>query len=389
MLKQIKVIWEMFKKFFPLIAILYASQLAGCAATSVAYVPENAKNLPTNKTAQLRIDNSYKDMTINGQTITTLLGVVLAPGEYTVKSKLFDRNSKQWQAVVASMRKKGFKQVGTSAKFSNCIKFVNPDITQHCTTYRVPSYRDYMWTEISTDIEAIAGRVYYLSNFLSHFGPSGLYFASRDGDLSQVRKLLDDGKNVDSHYQDGDTALIVAAINGQVQIAKILLSKGANTELQNKHGVTALYLASYYGHAQIVKALLAKGAKTNLQDKDYGSTALMFASAHGNTPIVKALLANGANIDLQTNNGESALFLASRYGHLDVVTTLLAHDARVDQQNKDGTTALMVAAKNGYAEIVKALLTKGASTAVRDKSGKNALQYTNNQEIEKLLNAEN
>ena len=91
--------------------------------------------------------------------------------------------------------------------------------------------------------------------------------AASDGDLPQVRTLLEKGTDIDHRDRHGATALIAASQNGHEPVVQALLAKGAEINLQAKGGWTALILSSQNGHEEIVQALLARGAETNHQSK--------------------------------------------------------------------------------------------------------------------------
>ena len=54
-------------------------------------------------------------------------------------------------------------------------------------------------------------------------------------------------------------------------------------------------------------------------------------------------------------------------------------------QSKDGLTALIVATSEGNIEMVKFLLKNGANKDLKDNEGSKAIDYTDNEEIKKLL----
>ena len=97
--------------------------------------------------------------------------------------------------------------------------------------------------------------------------------------------------------RDVNTALLDASKNGYIEIVKRLLENGADVNHQDGYGLTALMYASKNGHIEVVRLLLENGAKVDIQSTR-GRTALMYASwgGHiGHIEIVRALLAAGAN----------------------------------------------------------------------------------------------
>jgi ankyrin repeat protein len=108
------------------------------------------------------------------------------------------------------------------------------------------------------------------------------------GDLTAVRKLLDDG--VDVNWKDtlGDTALIYASANGHVEVLKLLLDRGALIDFLRNGGGTALMNASYNGRVDCVRLLLERGADMSLKSKDI-RTAKDWAVSYGHADIAQML----------------------------------------------------------------------------------------------------
>ena len=167
---------------------------------------------------------------------------------------------------------------------------------------------------------------------------ASLLDATKRGDLSAVRSLLEGGTDPNAARGDGLTALHVAAEEGYLEIAQILIDAGAEVEAKTRIGdYTPLHLASGASgtvHASIVRMLLEAGADPGAVTTNSGVTPLHVAS--------KAI------------NGEEA------------VRVLLEHGAPVDEQEKAaGQTALMFAASYGRAASVRQLLRHGADPAIR------------------------
>ena len=183
---------------------------------------------------------------------------------------------------------------------------------------------------------------------------------AEQGNVANLRELLDKGGDVNARYEDSYTILMRASGGtGRIEIVKLFLAKGADVNAKSKNGETALMNASLRGHNDIVKALLARGADVNARD-DAGLTALAHASMQGQTEAVRTLLANGADVNHRGNNGVTVLIAASAVGQTEAVKILLAHGANVEAKADNGRTALTIAAKRGHNETVQALLCKGA-----------------------------
>ena len=91
-------------------------------------------------------------------------------------------------------------------------------------------------------------------------------------------------------FRSAEEKLRAASEKGDLAEVRRLLNEGVDVNCTNDIGWTALLEASYYGHVDIVKALLEKNAKIDLQD-NYGNTALTYASNNGYVDIVNLLKA--------------------------------------------------------------------------------------------------
>ncbi len=98
--------------------------------------------------------------------------------------------------------------------------------------------------------------------------------AARNGALSQVKALVKQGANVNTHgAKRGDrmTPLMGAAEGDYVKTMTYLLAKGALINAKDGQGNTALHTAVDEGSAKAVKLLLKHGANYRLKNI-YGST---------------------------------------------------------------------------------------------------------------------
>ena len=71
-------------------------------------------------------------------------------------------------------------------------------------------------------------------------------------------------------------------------LMKKLINEGADLQQKNDFGATALMLACQIGHIAVVKLLLENGALDNAIGND-GNTAYMLAAEHGHTDIMDLL----------------------------------------------------------------------------------------------------
>ena len=240
----------------------------------------------------------------------------------------------------------------------------------------------------------IAGLGWAMSGFEKKASPPFhvLLEATTHGNLAEVKKLLDDGADVNTKDKNGITALMLASSDGNTDIVELLLAQGADVNAKNTQGKTALELtsdegvkalirqhgqpttpsdlcyAARVGDLQLIKNYLARKVDINGRGNE-GLTALIEASQEGRKDAVDLLLSQGADVNAQTDYGLTALIGASQNGRRDVVL-LLAKGAEVNIKNKYGDTALSVASNRGYRDIVELLLQHGVAEKGSAKGGK-------------------
>jgi ankyrin repeat protein len=143
--------------------------------------------------------------------------------------------------------------------------------------------------------------------------------AVRKGDAAAVKKLLDEGVDVNTKFRYNRTALSFAADRGHVEVVKLLLDRGADVNAKDTfYNATALTLAVNPAmgrtpkHAEVVRLLLQHGA----QGKDM---ALMGAVSSGEADTTKVILDIGGFTPATLSD---ALEAATKGKHADVVSLL-------------------------------------------------------------------
>ncbi|XP_069055397.1 ankyrin repeat and KH domain-containing protein 1 isoform X3 [Pleurodeles waltl] len=185
--------------------------------------------------------------------------------------------------------------------------------------------------------------------------------ACSDGDVNAVRKLLDEGRSVNEHTEEGESLLCLACSAGYYELAQVLLAMHANVEDRgNKGDITPLMAASSGGYVDIVKLLLVHSADVNAQSST-GNTALTYACAGGFVDVIKVLLKAEANIEDHNENGHTPLMEAASAGHVEVARVLLEHGAGINtHSNEFKESALTLACYKGHLDMVRFLLEAGA-----------------------------
>ena len=136
-----------------------------------------------------------------------------------------------------------------------------------------------------------------------------LISACIDGNIDEVKKIIEAGGSVKKSNRDGWTPLYIASCNGHLDVVKILIALGGLVNKANKDGWTPIWIASCNGHLEIVKVLIKAGGLVNLAD-NYFRTPLYIASCNGHLEIVKVLIASKGNLLFKKSDGRTPLDIA-------------------------------------------------------------------------------
>ncbi len=182
-----------------------------------------------------------------------------------------------------------------------------------------------------------------------------LVLAARQGHLTQVRSLLEQGVDVNTTNKLGESALIASVYSGDIDTVQLLLDKGADVKVQDKDGWTPLIAAAANRQHILMKALLTKYQDVNLPAKD-GKTALMMAVKESHIPCVELLLGRNADVDIQDNDGWTALMFAAQYSQAEIIRLLLNAGANPNLKNSWGETASTIAThRTAFSDILEPL----------------------------------
>ena len=146
-----------------------------------------------------------------------------------------------------------------------------------------------------------------------------LWEATRKGDTAAVKKLLDEGLDVNTKLRYGATVLFYACERGHLDVVKLLLERGADVNVKDTfYGATPLtWAVSPAGgrkpqHAEIVQLLLERGAQGK-------GPALIGAIAASDVAMTKVILDSGG---LPLDALSDALESAKTRGNQDIVAAL-------------------------------------------------------------------
>jgi|GEM_PF-5745569 len=128
-----------------------------------------------------------------------------------------------------------------------------------------------------------------------------------------------------------NTLLLEAAKKGDVVEIKRLLDEGAEIDAMDELGRTPLILATSFEHYEAMKALLARFANANARS-DNGDTALMLAAQYGFVEAISLLVQYGeADMNLLDANWDTAEAIAISLGQIDVIDEIARVNAEMNK----------------------------------------------------------
>ena len=161
----------------------------------------------------------------------------------------------------------------------------------------------------------------------------------RRGDLAQVKKLVDQGCNVNEMMET--SPLQEASYHGHSHVVRYLLEHNADVNEKSYRGESALHCACSGGHSDIVNMLISKGADIETHNVDF-QTPLMTAASKGHDQVVKALILRGAHVNrLSAMTVHTALRYATSNNHIHCGILLIEGGAAIQYSFCDNTINIL------------------------------------------------
>jgi ankyrin repeat protein len=181
--------------------------------------------------------------------------------------------------------------------------------------------------------------------------PPRLIVAAAENNVSEVRRLLSDGDDVNVKGNGGSdwTPLTKASYHGHVYVVKVLLEHGADIESKDNRGQTPLHWAATYDRLAVVVELL------NPNDSNGTTTSI----------LGKRKSRARANIEVKDRKGNTPLHFASLYDHLAIVKALVSAGADILVANDQGLLPIHQAVYRRKSEVSKYLLQHYYATTCR------------------------
>jgi len=188
-----------------------------------------------------------------------------------------------------------------------------------------------------------------------------LFQAVEHKDTDTIRRLIEEGIDINSQDSQGRTATMIATYNHDVVNAKILIDAGADVNIRDDMKNNPFLYAGAEGYIDILKLTIEAGADPSVTNR-YGGTALIPASEHGYVDVIKELLTStDVDVNHVNNLGWTALLEAIILGNGDekqqqTVQLLIDHGANVNIPDNKNVTPLQHARAKRFKEIEQTLL---------------------------------
>ena len=133
-------------------------------------------------------------------------------------------------------------------------------------------------------LSATASSVDYAKSFLS----IKLLEMAHTPNLYEVRRLVDEGANVNYANNNGETAMHAAASRGHLHVIQYLRTKRANMNARTIQNWIPLHHAVRFGHAHVANYLLNSGAPLYMRTRT-GQTVFDIAESNKDARMLNLL----------------------------------------------------------------------------------------------------
>lgn len=205
---------------------------------------------------------------------------------------------------------------------------------------------------------------------------SRIHEAATKGDITLLRKCIEEGSKIDAKDKNGYTPLFLASFysgNEECIIALLDAKADINAITATKPSRTALHCAAMQGLTKIVALLLARGAKPDPKD-EFGWTPLLLAVSAGHEECAKLLLKENVDVNAHQDDGTYVLHWAVNKNLPNIVSSLLDKKADPNCQHfRYKATPLIAAVSQGHEACAATLLKAKANVDAKDIKGSTAL----------------
>ncbi|MEE6207696.1 MAG: ankyrin repeat domain-containing protein [Alphaproteobacteria bacterium] len=201
----------------------------------------------------------------------------------------------------------------------------------------------------------------------------------RSNDKETLKKLLDEGLDVNQRDDEGDTMLVFTlANNDNLEMAKILLEAGADVNAPSQRdGITPLLVATSMANEVQKQTIKIYGSPDSInQSKIVGDNLIenIQAQMEYAAAIVKLLIEYGVDVDRETPYGTPLMNASTNEWNANIIDMLLKAGADVNKKDRNGRTALFYASAYNCNNILSQLMAADADIDVKDAFGKTYME---------------
>ncbi|KAL2608630.1 hypothetical protein R1flu_027203 [Riccia fluitans] len=142
----------------------------------------------------------------------------------------------------------------------------------------------------------VRGETVISSRFEEEYA-TDLHLAVKENDVPHIRKLIEDGAELDARDKFGRTPLHWALVYGHLEAARVLIlntDKVALEDSRDNCGCSVLHYAALGGRTEMGRIFIDRGAQVNSLDSKR-RTPLHFAAQHPMPTMVEMLISRGAD----------------------------------------------------------------------------------------------
>jgi ankyrin repeat protein len=133
-----------------------------------------------------------------------------------------------------------------------------------------------------------------------------LHFAAQAGDVSEVKRLVAAGADVNVQDENGNTPLKYASAEPHPEVLRTLIALGASPHLSDRRGFTPIHCVAGHGFyeeaIEMAEILIEAGADVNARSTVHGFVPLHEARTVG---MIDFLLRHGADPTIKNDEGQT------------------------------------------------------------------------------------
>ena len=204
--------------------------------------------------------------------------------------------------------------------------------------------------------------------------------AIKNNDISAIDSFIEQGFNVNSRDENGNTPLYIALRQKRLDIAKKLIDAGADVNAPSaENGMTPLIIAtSTAGKLQKKAEDVMNNAQgyTQSQVSEIKLKKYIMHQMNIAQKMLTMLIEQGADVNQETPFGTPLMNAATSPWNTDLIDTLIKSGAQVNARDRKGRTALFYGELFGGDKISTKLLEAGADIDIKDNAGKTYLEIS-------------